>query len=79
MSTFWMAYGVHTKVHMKIYIKGHSIIIHGITCVSNNIINDVIKFAKFSVADATEIGHKLRFGILIRTISLDRYFSACKA
>ena len=38
------------------FIKGHIIIIHGITCVSNDIIDDVIKFAKFSVADVTEIG-----------------------
>ena len=32
-----------------IFIKGHIIIIHGITCFSNDIIDDVIKFAKFSV------------------------------
>lgn len=44
----------YTKVRMKIRIKGHIII--GIACVSNNIINDVIKFATFSEADATEIG-----------------------
>ena len=41
---------------MQICIKGHIIMIHGITCVSNDIINNVIKFAKFSAADATEIG-----------------------
>ena len=46
----------YTKVHMKICIKGHIINIHGITCVYNGIINDVIKFAKFSAADAPEIG-----------------------
>ena len=46
----------YTKVHVKMFIKGHIIIIHGITCVSNDIIDDVIKFAKFSVADGTEIG-----------------------
>ena len=46
----------YTKVHMKICIKGHIIIIHGITCVSNDIINDAIKIAKFNAADATEIG-----------------------
>ena len=42
----------YTKVHMKICI----IIIHGITCVSNDIISDAIKIAKFNAADATEIG-----------------------
>ena len=46
----------YTKVHMKICIKRHIIIIHGVTCVSNDIIKDVIKFAKFSTADATDIG-----------------------
>ena len=46
----------YTKVHMQIFIKGHIIIIHGITCVSNGIIDDVIKFEKFSVADGSEIG-----------------------
>ena len=46
----------YTKVHIEIYIKDHIIIIHDITCVSNDIINDVIKFAKFSAADATETG-----------------------
>ena len=48
----------YTKVHAAcdVFTKGHIIIIHGITCVSNNIIDDVIKFAKFSVADGTEIG-----------------------
>ena len=40
-----------TKVHVKFFIKGHIIIIHGITCVSND-----IKLAKISVADDTEIG-----------------------
>ena len=38
------------------FIKGHIIIIHGITCVSNDIVDDIIKFAKFCVADGTEIG-----------------------
>ena len=32
------------------------IFIHGITCVSNDVIYDVIKFPKFSVTDDTEIG-----------------------
>ena len=41
----------YTKVHMKICIKGYIIIIHGITCVCNDIINDVIKFG-----EATKIG-----------------------
>ena len=41
---------------MEIFINGHIIIIYGITCVSNDIIDDVIKFAKFSVAYGTEIG-----------------------
>ena len=41
---------------MKFFIKGHIIIIHGIKSVSYDIIDDVIEFAKFSVADGTEIG-----------------------
>ena len=45
------------NVLVKMFIiKGHIIIIHGITCVTNDIMYDVIKFAKFSVADSTEIG-----------------------
>ena len=46
----------YTEVHVEIFIKSHIIIIHGITCVSNDIIDDIIKFAKFSVTDGTEIG-----------------------
>ena len=46
----------YTKVHMQFFIKGHIIIIHGITWVSNDSIDNVIKYAKFSVADGTEIG-----------------------
>ena len=46
----------YTKVLMKYFIKGHISIIHGITRVSNDIIDNVIKFAKFSAADCTEIG-----------------------
>ena len=38
------------------FIKGHIIIIHDITCVSNDIIDDVINFAKFSVAGGTDFG-----------------------
>ena len=46
----------YMKVHVNFFIKGHIIIIHGITCVSYDIIDDIIKFAKFCVADVTEIG-----------------------
>ena len=46
----------YMEVHVGIFIKGHINIIHGIKCVSNNIIDDVIKFSKFSVAGGTEIG-----------------------
>ena len=46
----------YTEVHVEIFIKSHIIIIHGITCVSNDIIDDIIKFAKFCVTDGTEIG-----------------------
>ena len=38
------------------FIKGHIIIIHNIICVSKDIIDDVIKFAKFSAANGTETG-----------------------
>ena len=34
----------YMKVHVEIVIKAHIIIIHGITCVSNDIIDGVIKF-----------------------------------
>ena len=47
--------------HMKFFIKGHIIIIHGITCVSNDIIDDVIEFAKFSVADVLKPVKKWHF------------------
>ena len=46
---------------MKFFIKGHIIIIHGITCVSNDIIDDVIEFAKFSVADVLKSVKKWHF------------------
>ena len=48
----------YMKVHVKLFffIKDHIIIIHSITCVSNDIIDDVIKFGKISVADGIEIG-----------------------
>ena len=39
----------YTKVHAKLLMKGHIIIIHGITYDSNDIIDDVIKVAKFRV------------------------------
>ena len=35
----------YAEVHVKVFIKGHIIIIHGIACVSNDSIDDVIKFA----------------------------------
>ena len=43
-------------MHKKFFLKGHIIIIHGITCVSNDIMDDVIKFTKFRVANGSEIG-----------------------
>ena len=45
----------YTKVHVKLLMMGHIIIIHGITYDSNDIIDDVIKVAN-SVSDGTEIG-----------------------
>ena len=44
------------KLHVLFFINDLIIIIHGITCVSNDITDDAIEFAKFSVADGTENG-----------------------
>ena len=44
-----------TKVHVKIFIKGREIIGRVMPCLSDDIIDNAIKFAKFSVADGTEI------------------------
>ena len=45
---------------MRSYMKGHVFFYKGpyhyYSCVSNDIIDDVIKFAKLSVADGTETG-----------------------
>ena len=46
----------YENAYELLLIKSHIIIFHGITCVSNDIIDNVIKFAKFSVANSTEIG-----------------------
>ena len=51
----------YSKVHVNIFIEGNVIIIHGITCVSNDIIDDVIKFAKFSVAGVLKLVKKWHF------------------
>ena len=51
----------YTEVHVKIFIKGHIIIIHCITSVSYDNIDDVIKFAKFCSADGTEMVKEWHF------------------
>ena len=60
---------------MKCFIKGQIIIIHGITCVSDDIIDDVIKFAKFSVRWYGNC-KKWHFD---QMPFLRKIFSACKA
>ena len=61
----------YTNVHVKFFIKGNVIIIHGITCVSNDIIDDVIIFANFSVADVLKLVKKWHFD---QKPFLERYF-----